>query len=187
LHLETPLRGYIRIKMDRAPTCSADIVHRVVLPTAKPTIEYRVNDDYGIADLSLELQVERAQPDGPTPEPGSAEPRIVLPLGAEADLILARDLPLDGQYTVDLAALSTDANGSADVQLAKGDRLKLTLQAVDYRGDLPGQSCVSEPLVLEISDESGVLSAISEADERSEERLTEIIMQQLGIGESSSP
>jgi hypothetical protein len=46
---------------------------------------------------------------------------------------------------------------------------------VAYQGD---------PLVLEISDESGVLAAISEADPRSEERLTDIIKRQLGIGES---
>ena len=68
-------------------------------------------------------------------------------------------------------------------ELAKGDRLRLTVEAVDYRGNLPGESYLSDPLVLEISDESGVLSAISEADERSEERLTDIIKQQLGIGE----
>jgi hypothetical protein len=38
--------------------------------------------------------------------------------------------------------------------------------------------------VLEISDESGVLAAISEADPRSEEKLTDIIKRQLGIGET---
>ena len=67
-------------------------------------------------------------------------------------------------------------------KLAKDDRLKLTLEAIDYRGNAPGQSYMSDPLVLEISDESGVLAAISEADERSEQRLTDIIKQQLGIG-----
>ena len=66
----------------------------------------------------------------------------------------------------------------------KGDRLKLTLEAVDYRGDAPGESYLSDPLVLEISDEAGVLAAISEADQRSEQRLTDIIKEQLGIGES---
>jgi hypothetical protein len=38
----------------------------------------------------------------------------------------------------------------------------------------------SEPAVLEISDENGVLSAISEADKRSEQQLNEIIQRQLG-------
>jgi hypothetical protein len=111
----------------------------------------------------------------------------VLPLTGASDVVAAGDLPFQGQYTVDLAQIASTADGSTPVGLRKGDRLKLTLQAVDDRGDLPGESCVSEPLVLEISDESGVLSAISEADERSEERLTEIIKQQLGIGESNGP
>jgi hypothetical protein len=75
------------------------------------------------------------------------------------------------------------------LNLAKGDRVKLTLAVTDYRGendlDQPvGTTYLSDALVLEISDESGVLAAISEADERSEQRLTDIIKRQLGIGES---
>jgi hypothetical protein len=73
--------------------------------------------------------------------------------------------------------------------LEKGDRVRLTLEVVDYRGEddeglAVGESCLCDPLVLEISDESGVLAAISEADERSEQRLTDIIKRQLGIGET---
>jgi hypothetical protein len=75
------------------------------------------------------------------------------------------------------------------LKLAKGDRVKVTLETVDYRGknkqnETLGESHKSEPLILEISDESGVLAAISAADERSEQRLTDIIKRQLGIGES---
>jgi hypothetical protein len=67
--------------------------------------------------------------------------------------------------------------------------VKLTLEVTDYRGENEqgqpvGQSHASESLVLEISDESGVLAAIGEADERSEQRLTDIIKRQLGIGET---
>ena len=85
----------------------------------------------------------------------------------------------------------------AGLKLAKGDRVKLTLEATDYRGEneqgepagrMPvGTVQASEPLVLEISDESGVLAAITEADPRSEEQLNEIIKRQLGIGDDSQP
>jgi hypothetical protein len=80
----------------------------------------------------------------------------------------------------------------AGLKLAKGDRVKLTLEATDYRGENEqvrpaGTVQASEPLVLEISDESGVLAAITEADPRSEEQLNEIIKRQLGIGDESQP
>jgi hypothetical protein len=88
-------------------------------------------------------------------------------------------LPLDSTFTLSLSPL----------KLTKGDRLKITLEVVDYRGENEageptGYRYQSDPLVLEISDESGVLAAIAEADENSEKRLTDIIKRQLGIGES---
>ena len=49
LSLETPIRGTIRIRPDRPPTGSAEVVHKVVLPTAEPVIEYRASDDYGLS------------------------------------------------------------------------------------------------------------------------------------------
>jgi hypothetical protein len=183
LHLETPLRGYVRIKIDRPPTCSADIVHRVVLPTAKPEIRYRVSDDYGIAGLALHVQVERTQQE--TDGEASDDRRVTLELLQPGEILTADRMPHTGRYSVDLSRLPMpDAESAAPLALVKGDRLKLTLEATDYRGAMPGETSPSEPLVLEISDESGVLAAISEADERSEERLTEIIKQQLGIGET---
>ncbi len=179
LQLEAPIRGYVRIKVDRPPICSADVVHRVVLPTARPVIQYRANDDYGIARLALNIEIERGDPDIDQSE----TERCTVPL-PETPLPLPADrLPVERGYALDLASLQVDGiDGPRPAELTKGDRLKLTVEAVDYRGELPGESYLSDPLVLEISDESGVLSAISEADERSEERLTDIIKQQLGIG-----
>jgi hypothetical protein len=203
LQLESPLRGAIRIKADRPPLCAGGVVHRVVLPTAKPVIEYRVNDDYGIAGLVLQVQVERGQngasatdrpvgaetspsgesSSGQAPQP--VELSAALPLIETPPILLTDRLPYSSRYELDLASLQVVKDGRpVPAALVKGDRLKLTLQATDYRGDLAGESYLSEPLVLEISDESGVLSAISEADQRSEERLEEIIKQQLGIGGS---
>ncbi len=308
LHLEAPIRGYIRIKADRPPTCMASVVHRVILPTAKPVVEYRASDDYGIAELALQIQIERAQNNGEiarsdqsaevlaeqveqlrelkeqigkiveqqsqvtehaAQQPAVAHkqqqaiaealakateetedvPRVIesrladaveavaaseraladgsaetaeereeavasaeraieqamtetstqladleaiapaerhtQPLLSGSQPILADQFPLMGSYELDLASIRVERDGQqVPAELVKGDRLKLTLETVDFRGDIPGESYQSDPLVLEISDESGVLAAISEADERSEQRLTDIIKQQLGIGES---
>jgi hypothetical protein len=72
----------------------------------------------------------------------------------------------------------------APLGLSKGDQLKLTFEAIDYRGSLAGKSALSEPLILHVTDERGVLAAMVEADERSARQLDAIIQRQLGIGES---
>ena len=179
LHLETPFRGNIRIRTDRVPHGTAGIVHNVVLPTATPVIEYRVNDDFGIAKIDMHVQVERAKnrsADEVALVSAQEDEKHVLAVfdGEQPILAAKKGLPLQAAYTLNLSSFG----------LAKGDRLKLTMEFTDYRGDQPGKSYLSDPLVLEVSDESGVLAAISEADERSEERLSDIIKRQLGIGES---
>jgi hypothetical protein len=196
LGLETPIRGVIRIKPDRPPTGSAEIVHRVVLPTAQPIVQYRATDDFGVAQVNLIAQVERPTPESegpmssesstgssstaqtPSATESTAAERRVFPL-LNGKPVLSGSLPLQSTYAVGLSQLN----------VSKGDRVKLTLEVVDYRGNSPdgkprGETYLSDPLILEISDESGVLAAISEADERSEQRLTDIIKRQLGIGES---
>ncbi len=212
LSLESPIRGTIRIRPDRPPTGSADAVHKVVLPTAEPVIEYRATDDFGLSGIALVAQIERFDPSrasGPAvdlgqgnlaaareipaevrrfellnsrpghPRSGSAPREGSVSRSETPTMVLADRLPLVGRYALALSPL----------KLAKGDRVKLTLEVTDYRGENEqgqpvGQSHASESLVLEISDESGVLAAIGEADERSEQRLTDIIKRQLGIGET---
>lgn len=195
LQLETPIGMVLRIKADRPPTASVDIVHKVVLPTAKPKIEYRANDDYGISQIVLHVEIEPGQNEaaarGPAgvatdaPKgtsdgtPGSVEENVALrrrsiPLLPTGRILGRADLPRLQSHELELQPFG----------LTKGDRLKLTLEVVDHRGASEGESVVSDPLYLEISDESGVLAAILEADEKSEQRLNEIIKRQLGIGES---
>jgi hypothetical protein len=190
LSLETPIRGTIRIRPDRPPTGSAEVVHRVVLPSAEPVFEYRATDDYGLSRIALVAEIERFDParaSGPAVDLGQGILAAAREVPAEVRRfellsrkpVLADRLPLAARYSLGLSPLA----------LAKGDRVKLTLEVTDYRGENDkgepvGQSHASEALVLEISDESGVLAAISEADERSEQRLTDIIKRQLGIGES---
>ncbi len=84
-----------------------------------------------------------------------------------------------GEYILDLSPL----------QLAKGDRLQITLEATDFRGNLTttdidlGKSARSEPLVLQITDVPGFLAGMVDSDEQSARRLDAIIQRQLGIGD----
>ncbi|TWT30934.1 hypothetical protein [Blastopirellula retiformator] len=157
-------RGYLRLKNDRAPQIAASAIHRVVLPTATPVIAFRTSDDYGVASITLQLKVERGED-----EEFAMESYELLDSPLKAS-----QLPFSGEFRLPLSEL----------KLEKGDSLSVTLEARDWRGRGEGAVAISEPLVLEVSDESGVLAAISESDQRSEEQLTEIIKRQLGIGEA---
>ncbi len=180
--IEKPLAGMIRVRPDRPPTGAAKVVHRVVLPSAMPVVSYRVNDDFGVAMARITAQVERrsertdrvAQP-GVSLQSSDSE---AIPTEQKSFVVFESrktkdQLPAKGRYTLRVAQLG----------LEKGDRLKLAVEVLDYRGESPGKWSSSEPVFLEISDESGVLAAISETDERSEQRLDDLIRRELGIGD----
>jgi hypothetical protein len=164
LELETPLEGSIRIQPDRPPRVTAAVITPYVLPGARPRISYGAVDDYGIARLVLRRQVTRAA--GATEE--GVETILDLAAGAEPQAVLR------GAYALELSPLS----------LLKGDQLTITLEAIDFRGTVPGKSSLSEPLLLHVTDERGVLAAMVESDERSARQLDLIIERQLGIGAS---
>lgn len=194
LSLETPIRGIIRVQADQPPSATAKVIHKVVVPTATPVVSYRANDDFGISNLTLAVEVERggaseqsmdaAAGGRPSSADGSSKapaPEIEVHrfdiLRADR-LTSSNELPLVGTFPLSLAPL----------KLAKGDRLKLTLEAVDYRGDDAagerlGRAASSEGVVLEVADEAAVLAAIAEADKKSEQQLSEIIERQLSSGE----
>jgi len=176
LQPESRIRGFVRLRSDRLPTATMDLVHRVVLPTARPVVGFRITDDFGISRLLLHLSVQRQHNEGlatdSPPEPTSADRRTQKIL-LEEGWLPASKLPYHGMYEFDMAAL----------KVFKGDQVKLTIEAFDYRGETPGKSTLSDAVVLDISDEAGVLAAIAEADEDSEERLSEVIKEQLGIGD----
>ena len=195
LSLQTPIRGSIRIRPDHPPTGLAEVVHKVVLPSAEPVVEYRASDDYGISRLALLVEVQRGAGPlttlSPAAAPADSSATSTTPAVAVAaethrcriydgpEPLIGERLPRIGKYSLALGPYS----------LAKGDRIKLSLEVTDYRGENErqepgGLAYQSDPLVLEISDEAGVLAAISQADPNSEERLTDIIKRQLGIGET---
>lgn len=166
LHLSQPYAGTIRIKADQPPRVGAAVVTRFVLPAAKPRIHYQVLDDFGISKVLIHLEV--VHPDGTTmilpPKPMSP---LSQPSGREP-------LPLKDAFPIELSRL----------QLTKGDQVKAIVEAVDYRGPRPGQSTRSEPLVLQVTDETGILEDVVKPDESSAGQLDAIIKQQLGIGGS---
>jgi len=164
LRLPQPFQGSVRIKPDQKPQIAGGALTRFVLPTARPPVYYRATDDYGIAKLQAHLEVMRK--DGPS------ETRRTIPLQTLAKPLLRGQLPVKGMLPLDLSAL----------KLAKGDRLTVTLEAIDYRGAAEGQSGLSEAMIFEITDEAGILEDIAKPDYQSAEELDAIIRQQLNIG-----
>jgi hypothetical protein len=164
LALEQSIVGYIRIKGDRPPRIVAGVISKRVLPEAKPRISFGATDDYGLSKIRIIQEVTR--------ENGDTE-RVV----SDVETIPADKQPqtsYKGRYAADLKKM----------KLVKGDQLKLTLEAVDYRGEQDGKAATSEPLVLEVTDVQGFLAGMAETDEQSARRLDAIIQRQLGIGES---
>lgn len=169
--LERPLDGLVRIQADHPPRVAAAAITRFVLPAARPQVQYRAIDDYGIASLEAVVEVLRAS--GETEE----TEKIVyqLPADAKPEKNIEGSLPL---------RLDELGGGGDQRGLRKGDQVKLTLRATDYRGRRPGKSAVCEPLVFEITDEQGILANMMESDRHSAQQLRVMIERQLGIGES---
>lgn len=164
LSLEQPLVGFVRMKSDRPPRIIAGIISKRILPGAKPRISFGATDDYGIAKIRVLQEIVR--------ENGETERTIV-----DVETVPETQQPqttFKGRYIADFKKL----------KLAKGDQLKLTLEAIDYRGTLEGKPASSEPLVLEVTDVQGFLAGMVETDEQSARRLDAIIQRQLGIGET---
>ncbi|MCA9248951.1 MAG: hypothetical protein KDA42_17610 [Planctomycetales bacterium] len=163
---DRPLSGFIRIKADRPPQIQGSIITRFVLPTAEPKISFRAADDYGIASVAAQVQIHRED------QPETTEHEVII---LAADQPLTGDsLPLRGEHPLSLSQFT----------LSKGDRVEVRLRVTDFRGDAVGEDMLSEPLVFHVTDESGVMAAISETDELSARKLDDIIKRQLGIGAS---
>jgi len=166
---EAPVSGSIRIRPDAAPQVATELPARLALPDGKPRVEWRVADDLGIRTAELVLEPVRAA----AVAGDSVEPVTVTLLPANAAGYVGRDrLPLSGATSLPLAGL----------KLRKGDQVKITLRATDYRGDLEGRTAVSDPVMLDVTDEPGLLAAISESDQLSARQIDAILERQLQVG-----
>jgi hypothetical protein len=183
LGADMPLVGSIRVKPDAPPRVTADVQTRLVLPAATPRLAWRVADDHAIARLEIVVEPVSVagdadaqadisgEPTGPRPGRTTTIP-VALSKSANADWVGGDRLPLDGVVTVNLDGLG----------LTAGDQVRVIARAIDYRGDAAGQAAESEPILLEVTDERGILAGLLESDERSVEQLDAIIDRELTVG-----
>jgi len=175
LGADMPIVGSIRVKPDAPPRVTADVQTRLVLPTASPRLTWRVADDQALASVVVVAEAVAAGADSESQDP-EQRPRAItipvpLPTGA-AGWVGGERLPLEGSVPVKLEPLG----------LAAGDQVRLTVRAADYRGAAAGQETESEPIMLEVTDERGILAALTETDERSVGQIDAIIDRELMVG-----
>ena len=168
--LAQPLRGEITLRPDQPPTVSADVVTKYVLPAGKPSIAYRADDDLGLSRLSILRQVVRG--DGST-----TSDKVDIPLDGviEAAATAAKLGPAPGPRRSVAGKFSLDL---ASLQLAKGDRVTVRVEALDRADDPDRATAQSEPFTLEVTDEQGLYEAMAETDQRSALKMDEIVKKQ---------
>ena len=163
LQLESPIHGTLRLKSDQAPRTAISLRTRRVVPTASPPIVWSASDDFGLSKVVAQVQVARV--DGEVEED---EVEIAASVAGKP-----HPESLRGEYHLDLEKY----------KLVKGDELKIMFIAWDYRGSLEPQKSFSEPLILSVTDQQGILSGLLQTDEESAKQLDAIIRRELGIGE----
>jgi hypothetical protein len=165
LGLERPIEGVIRVKVDHPPQIAGSALTQLVLPTARPSISLVASDDYGLSQVAILAEVVRA--DG-SPG-GKAEQIVYAPPAGQAPV-----KSFQGRHRLGLAQL----------QAAKGDQVKVTLRAIDFRGaGQEGKQALSDPLVFQVTDERGIYAAMAEVDRESARQLQAMIDQQIDVGE----
>jgi hypothetical protein len=161
--LDEPIEGTIRIRTDDPPRIAAKIRTEFVVPTAVPTVYFGAKGQYGVARVTASCSV--IHEDGSVVEKGTVELyRRAEKQRPELVVQQAREFPL------------------AKLGLVKGDKLRVTLRAVDYRGKHEGKTAAAEPLDFQVTDDQGILEKVTEFDPKTEEQLQTMIQRQLGIG-----
>ena len=165
LELERPIEGVIRVKVDHPPQIAGSALTQLVLPTARPTISLSASDDYGLSQVAILAEVVRA--DG---SPGGKAEQVV-------HAIPAGQAPLKSFQVRHRLSLT-------QLQAGKGDQVKVTLRAIDFRGaGQEGKPALSEPLLFQVTDERGIYAAMAEVDRESARQLQAMIEQQIDVGE----
>jgi hypothetical protein len=162
LSMVPPLTGQIRLRTDRLPRIVASAVTRQVLATAIPKLDYAAGDDFGVARIVAVIQISR--------EDGTSARHEVV-----SKVIAPKDQPqtiVRGQVAVPLSPY----------ELQKGDEVKVTLEAIDWRGSIPGQKGLGEAVTFNVTDLNGVLAQTGDEDKKTAKQLDEILRRELGIG-----
>lgn len=162
LSLTPPIAGSIRLKADRAPRVASAVVTKLVIPTAKPRLAFGATDDYGLSQIRVQIEVVRSNGES------DVHRKVLKQVSAETAIpAVIRD-----ETRLDLSPY----------KLEKGDELRLTVEALDYRGGLEPHVGTGEPLLLKVTDRSGILSGLNESDQFTVKQLDTIILRELGIG-----
>lgn len=184
LGLERPVSGVLQVRADQSPRIAAATVTRFVLAEASPQIRFKAMDDYGLEKIIVRKVVIRAAdaataPITPVESAGGAAGAVIV--GEQVASTIAepagRIRELTDTIKVELTPL----------KLVIGDRVEITIEAVDHRGDPvknPGKSTRSERMVFQVTDRKGVLDAMRELDAQMDKKLDQIIDAQLGGGGS---
>lgn len=162
LSMEPSISGQIRLRADRLPRIVASAVTRQVLPTAAPKLDYAGGDDFGVAKIIAVVQISR--------ENGTSSRYEVL-----SKVIEEKDQPqviVRGQLPIPLSKY----------ELQKGDEVKVTLEIVDWRGNIPGQKGIGESVTFNVTDLNGILAQTGDEDKKTAKQLDEILRRELGIG-----
>jgi hypothetical protein len=174
--LERPMECVIRILADLPPRVRAATNTPYVLPTGAPSIYFGAIDDHALARIWLTYEISRGQEQGESAAGPSGELDVYR---------LARGEPprriVEGTFTFDVGKL----HERTKIRLEKGDIVKVTLAAMDYRGGREGRSTSADPLIFQVTDEQGLKMSLLEADQQSARDLKTMIQQQLGIGSES--
>jgi hypothetical protein len=150
-----PLTGNIHVHSDRPPTVSLGSLHHNALPLATPTVECRVEDNFGLSNVALTYDVVR-HADGP-------------PERHRAVLYELRE----GEQSQDSSP--PEKSGSfehvirfGELKLDVGDKVRIQLHATDWRGDGKGQTQSSDPMTINIADVETALADVITALEARE-------------------
>ena len=164
LKLEYPIGSKIRVTKDQKPKITASMVTLWIRPKySRPTVVYSAFDDYALAKIITHAKVYRKKK---LVEHKQFTTANFSPALTRNQLPLVRK-----KYPIDISQLNVKV----------GDEVKVTLQAVDFRGNLPGESAFTKEILLKVTDESGILSSLTPSMQQAEKRLHETFLLELGI------
>jgi len=166
---ENSIKGVVQVSTDRPPRAALAAYSEVVVPNATPELVYRAVDDFGLDQLILHMVVRDAE--GNQTKMPSVQ--LALPEGGDTTDTGRRS------YALALAGLTP--------KLLKGQKVALTVEAVDYRGTfkgakIKGASTKSVEWVFSVSDKAGVREAVNRLSQQTDKKLDEILRAQVEAG-----
>jgi hypothetical protein len=172
--LERPLEGVIRVQPDLPPRVAAVTRTPFVVPAGAPTIYLRAVDDHALARIWMTCEISHGKEGARWSDSNGAPVRT--------QEVRVYDMAAGEPTKRDIAA--EPALNFAPLGVAKGDTVKVTVWAKDFRGRREGKASSSEPLVFQVTDELGVLAHLAEFDKRTAGDLKTMVEKELGIGQS---